>query len=736
MLDVLETLATRAEEMDPWLGRARYREIQQWQTRLPKNAPVEYWVRAHFTLGMEEIRNDSLRSGIDSLLKAYELLPSLVAQDQEHRYQRDLVIFELGVAYLRLGETENCCLRNAPESCIVPIRDGGLHTETEGSRTAIKYFLEVLDVSADNQSSGDAVTKEEAFLPLMAQWLLNIAFMTLGEYPDKVPPEYLIAPKVFDSEIEFPRFPNIAPQLGVNSFDSGGGAIIEDFDNDDDLDILTSSWDPRGPSRLYLNNADGSFTETTESAGLVGLYGGFNMIQADYDNDGDADVFMMRGAWRQKEGRIPNSLIRNNGDGTFTDVSFAAGIADDQTHYPTKTAAWADYDNDGHVDLYVGNESTPNVLRAPCQLFHNNGDGTFTDVAQQAGVLEFCFASGSAWGDYNGDRYPDLYLSTGGTNRLYRNNGDGTFTDVARTLGVDRPDASFPVWFWDFDNDGILDLYVATSAGPVGLLTLYPTGVDPSTANTRRNAFDRFVSPRLMCLYRGDGRGGFLEVAAEYNLTYPAQVMGCNFGDLDNDGYLDFYLGTGSIEYHELRPNVMFLNQRGRSFINVTMAGGFGHLQKGHGISFADLDHDGDQDVYAQMGGAWRGDKYGNVLFENPGFENHWITVKLTGTRSNASAIGARIHVQVVEDGQLRSIYKYVDTGGSFGTNPLRQTLGLGKATKIERLEIFWPTTGLTQTFDHVPMDRFIRISEGESRYREVAVRTFNLGSTSPASTR
>ena len=135
----------------------------------------------------------------------------------------------------------------------------------------------------------------------------------------------------------------------------------------------------------------------------------------------------------------------------------------------------------------------------------------------------------------------------------------------------------------------------------------------------------RFEIPALL---RGDGRGGFADVASEQNLAYPAAPMGANFGDLNGDGFLDFYLATGDVPYWALRPNVMFLNQGGSRFANITMGGGFGHLQKGHGVSFADIDNDGDQDVYVQMGGQLTGDKYNDALFENPGFGHHWITLK------------------------------------------------------------------------------------------------------------
>ena len=148
------------------------------------------------------------------------------------------------------------------------------------------------------------------------------------------------------------------------------------------------------------------------------------------------------------------------------------------------------------------------------------------------------------------------------------------------------------------------------------------------------------------------------------------------------------------------------------------MSGGFGHLQKGHAVVFADLDSDGDQDVFEQLGGALAGDKYHDALFENPGFGNRWVTLKLIGTTSNRSAIGARIRVEIVVDGVPRSIYKYVNSGGSFGANPLRQMIGLGLAKQIQQVEIYWPTTDQTQTFKDLPMNTSIEIVEGNSQFR------------------
>ena len=180
---------------------------------------------------------------------------------------------------------------------------------------------------------------------------------------------------------------------------------------------------------------------------------------------------------------------------------------------------------------------------------------------------------------------------------------------VAASAGVVAPLVSFPCWFWDYNNDGNLDIFASATSGPIEVLALHPFGIGKSTSNDRST---RFLQEKLPIegdrLYRGDGQGNFADVTQIENVTYPSEPMGANFGDLDNDGWLDFHLATGDVPYAEIRPNVMFVYRPGHGFVNVTMAGGFGHLQKGHGVSFADIDNDGDQDVYVQMGGAYPAD--------------------------------------------------------------------------------------------------------------------------------
>ncbi len=613
---------------------------------------------------------------INELLNLHGLLK------QSGHPQTVQVGYELAVTFMRGAENQNCVDNHTGESCLLPIRGSGVHINKEYARQAMRYAEETLIAEPDK---------------IAALWLLNVAAMAIGEYPEAVPEPYRITPESFESQEPFPKFPNISMMTGLDTMSQAGGSIADDLNGDGLLDIVVSSWGPGDQLRVYMNSGDGTFRETTEQAGVIGIYGGLNLNQADFDNDGDIDIYVMRGAWLGELGRHPNSLLRNDGNGNFVDVTFDAGLGDAQ--YPTQASGWADYDNDGHIDLFVGSELNS------CQLYRNNGDGTFTDMATEAGLQTDRFTKGVMWGDYDNDRFPDLYLSNLlGPNQLFHNQGDGTFIDVAPEVGVTLPESSFPGWFWDFNNDGALDIFVGAY-----------------TSNIRSVALSFLGRPHgslLDRLYQGDGHGAFRDVTEEQNLTGPSLPMGANFGDLDNDGFPDFYLGTGDPSFDSIMPNLMFHNLGGTGFANVSTAGGFGHLQKGHGVAFADLDNDGDQDVFMEMGGAYLGDAYLNALFENPGFSNNWITLKLIGATSNRSAVGARIRCSISEGETKRDIYKWVNSGGSFGANPLRREIGLGQAETIDVLEIYWPTSDTTQRFEDVAVNQFLEITEDQETYR------------------
>jgi hypothetical protein len=691
MLEALREIQKRTPLERPEMGDLQIRKNTLRLASLPAEGYLLDRFQLNWAIGKQQLILGHVDAAISNMEAADAVLPGALEQQLLDSETEQAFLFSLAVAYLRAGETKNCVHCSNGERCILPIRDEGIHEDTSFSRAAITQLNRLLVLKPDHQS---------------ARWLLNIAYMTLGEHPQQVPTELLIPLQAFESEESFPRFVDNARELGINTFSMCGGSIVDDFDGDGLLDIIASDWGASGQIRFHHNDGDGSFSDNTEWAGLTGIFGGLNLVQADYDNDGDLDIFVLRGAWLEAAGRHPNSLLKNDGHGRFTDVTFAVGLG--EVHYPTQTASWGDYDNDGNLDLFVGNESFP------CQLFHNNGDGTFNDVAERAGVINGGHTKGVIWGDYDHDRWPDLYISNyRGENRLYHNNRDGTFTDVAEQAGVAAPFWSFPTWFWDYNNDGKLDLYVGSYHVGVGHVAGDYIGLPADSEPD--------------CLYEGDGSGGFQEVAAARNLKRVTQPMGSNFGDLDHDGFPDFYLGTGYPEYEGLMPNLMFHNQLGRRFTDVTTAGGFGHLQKGHGVSFADLDNDGDQDIHIEMGGAFPGDAFGNVFFTNPGFDNHWLCLRLVGRRSNRSAIGARLRLDIQEGGRSRVVYKWVNSGGSFGANPLRQQVGVGKATRIERLEVYWPSSNTTQQFENLEVDQYIEVVEDRDEFKQLAWKTLDF---------
>ena len=611
----------------------------------------------------------------------------------------------LAVTNLRLGEERNCLARHSADSCLFPIRGSGVHRDARGSTRAIKLLVEQLERDPTD---------------LSARWLLNLAYMTLGQYPGDVPERWLIPPDRFASDREIVRFRDVAGTSGAGIDGLAGGAILEDFDGDGRLDIAASSWGLRDPLRVLWNTGDGHFEDRGAAVGLAGITGGLNLSHADYNNDGYPDILVLRGGWLGSSGRFPNSLLRNNGDGTFDDVTERAGIL---TSHPSQTAAWADFDGDGWLDLFIGSETTDPADPHPCHLFHNRGDGTFRDIAPEVGLAQLGFVKGAAWGDIDNDGRPDLYISKlAQPNLLFANRapaptaepgsvGGWRFEEIAAAAGVTEPRFGFPTWFFDYDNDGWLDLFVAAWDGSdVGRVAARYLG-RPTTAE----------HPRL---FRNRGDGTFEDVTVEARLDRALLAMGANFGDLDEDGWLDVYIGTGAPDLSSLLPNRMFRNAgRGgrRVFEDVTSSGGFGHLQKGHGIAFGDIDGDGDQDIYAVMGGWYSGDRYPNALFLNPGHGHRWITLRLEGQRANRFAVGARIAVTVRTDDGERTIHRSVGTGGSFGSSSLQQEIGLGAALAITSIEVQWPGSGLTQRFPNVAMDRVYRVREGREALIEVA---------------
>jgi hypothetical protein len=472
----------------------------------------------------------------------------------------------LGISYLRLGEQENCVGLHGQDSCIFPLHGSGIHKLTRGAEGAVREFSAALEKNPKD---------------LKARWLLNIAFMALGRYPQGVPERWLIPPSTFASDADTGLFKDVAPAAGILANGHSGGVVMEDFDGDGLLDLMISSSGPLDQIRYFHNDGDGYFSDRTNQSGLLGEVGGLNVTCADYNNDGHPDLLILRGGWWGEHGKYPMSLMRNNGDGTFDDVTEEAGLL---SLHPTQTAAWADFDGDGWLDLFVGHETTGHESH-PSQLFHNNHDGTFTDVGAANKLADLGFVKGVAWGDFNNDGRPDLYISRKSQpNILFRNDGPRSkknpqpdrwqFVDVTEQAGVAEPVQSFPTFFFDYDNDGWPDLFVAGY--------WFDTFNDIAAFHVKK-----YFRPETPRLYHNNRNGTFTDVTRLMRLDRAILVMGAGFGDLDNDGWLDIYLGTGDPAYEALLPNRMFRNNEAKNFQDVTTSGGFGHLQKGHGIASA-----------------------------------------------------------------------------------------------------------------------------------------------------
>jgi len=586
------------------------------------------------------------------------------------------VIFLQGVAALRRGENENCILCRGESSCILPISPAARHTRPEGSRQAIRYFLEYLEKFPDDRE---------------VQWLLNVAHMTLGEHPDGVDPRYVINLDHFtNSQDGIGRFRDVGHRVGVNTLSQSGGAILEDFDNDGLLDIVVTDYDPAGQMRMFRGTVTGQFEDVTQAAGLSSQYGGLNCVQVDYDHDGWMDIFIMRGAWQRLP--IRASLLRNDGTGTFTDVTVAAGLSEPSN---TIAAQWADFDRDGHPDLFVCGE------RQPSWLYRNLGNGSFQDVLGSSGIQTGpgpC--KGVAWGDFDNDGFPDLYLNyltPEPRAQLFRNERDGRFREVGMTHGIDGPAMGFSCWAWDYNNDGWLDVMSTCYDTSLGDVVQGLTGQPHSRQSSR--------------LYRNRAGNGFDDVTQEAGLDVVLAAMGSNFADFDNDGHLDFYVGTGAPDLAMLVPNRMFRNLGGDRFVDITASSGTGHLQKGHGVACGDWDRDGNVDLFVQMGGAVPGDQYHDILFQNPGHDHAWITLRLVGKDANRAAVGARLKI-VTRGPAPKTVYRHVRSGSSFGANPLELTIGLGDATHIESLVIEWPSASAPQVVQDLLINQSYLIQE------------------------
>ncbi|MCQ6960735.1 FG-GAP-like repeat-containing protein [Mucilaginibacter aquariorum] len=613
----------------------------------------------------------------------------------------DEVLDKAAIAYMRLGERSNCMLNHTSSSCIFPIKDDGVHMIKTGSSKAIEAYKTLLKINPDD---------------LESRWLINIAYMTLGQYPQNVPAEVLLPGLNETNVTDVKPFKDVAKSLGLNVNGRAGGVVVDDFNNDGYLDIITSAWDLSDPMHFFENNRNGTFSDVTGRSNLTGIKGGLNIQQTDYNNDGNIDLFVLRGAWLDKGfGDQPSSLLRNNGDGTFRDVTKESGLL---YFHPTQAATWADFNNDGWLDVFIGTESSNgNINTSPsyCMLYLNNHNGTFTDVAKAAHCDISAFVKGITSADYDNDGWMDVFISTmNGKKYLLKNKGKkGTaidFEDVTELAGIaTNTERTFTTWFYDYNNDGWQDIVVCDYKFEHALSYYTAAEALGKPVPDAGNVF----------LYRNDHNGKFTNVTREAGLDKVVYSMGGNFGDIDNDGYLDMYFGTGNPDFKSLVPNKFFKNIEGKRFEDITTASRMGNLQKGHGVAFADLRNNGRQDIFIEMGGAYIGDSYTSSLYLNPNNNNNnWISLKLEGVKANKAAIGSHIKLTFTENGVKRSVYKDVNSGGSFGSSPLKQEMGIGKATVIDEIEIKWAGSNAVQRFRNVLPNRFLQITEGNNNYK------------------
>jgi hypothetical protein len=504
--------------------------------------------------------------------------------------------------------------------------------------------------------------------------------------------------------------------ISINREEFGPGVCVADFDGDGWQDIyLVNGRDlyDRGISvtnALYRNNHDGTFTDVTEKAGVPGTGYGLGCVWGDFDNDGFPDLFVTQYG--------KNVLYRNNGNGTFTDVTDRAGVAGLESGAFHSGATFLDYDKDGWLDLYVGSyvnlgdkrycklgdilsSCAPSEYRgSPDALYHNNRDGTFTNVTRAAGIYQPQGKNLSVQaGDFDNDGWPDLFVANDGLNAyLYHNEHNGTFKEVGLTTGMAVTSrgtvmAAMCISLGDYDNDGQLDLYISD--------------------------FQRSSDH----LWHNDGKGFFDEVSDEAGITQATRDVlsfGGGFVDYDNDGWLDIFIANGHVypEVEQATPgthykqiNSLFHNESNGKFVEVGKfsGNGFETPYAGRGVAFADFDNDGFVDVLV----ANNGDSP-LLLHSSGGNGNNFLNLKLVGKKSNRDAMGARVHVVSGTMSQIREIAG----GGSYlSQSDLRANFGLGKAKRADIVEIAWPS-GQRQTFKDVEANKFYLIEEGKDELR------------------
>ncbi len=526
-----------------------------------------------------------------------------------------------------------------------------------------------------------------------ARYWMWMASRSLGGYPDSVPVKHRMEAKTGYARTSI-QFEEIAAKIGLDKTSGGRGSAIFDYNNDGLMDIVLAA--AYGGCSLYRNNGDGTFTDVSVGCGLDQCINAFSVTAGDYDNDGFVDLYVTRLGFYSGDG----TLYHNNGDGTFTDVTAQAGV---QHWGPTFTSAWVDYDCDGYLDLFITNNISGIFgPRVPNRLFHNNGNGTFTEVTETAGLHTVFPTIGSAWGDYDNDGYPDLFASSGlGRPQLFHNNHDGTFTDVGKKAGfTDFVVGSVSFWC-DYDNDGWLDLVQYSWSDHEDVVTTMKTGHGPADGSATR-------------VYHNNRDGTFTMVSRELGIDGCWGTMSGSFGDVNNDGYIDFILGNGSPRMDRSEPLVV-LESDGKRYNNVTFSAGLPFSGKSHGANCADLFGDGRLTIVVASGGAYPGELLTTSVFRPKERMGNYLNVRVTGTKSNRDGIGARITLFTDATQQMRE----VGGGTNFGCLPPEQHFGLGKLTEVDALEIRWPG-GARQRVENPPVNSTIRVTEGRPGWESV----------------
>jgi tetratricopeptide (TPR) repeat protein len=589
---------------------------------------------------------------------------------------------ELGRTLLKMGRFDEAVfhLRIAAESN-PDVRSTALHE----AGVALYFSGEYLEAARTGSAALDADPNNAP-----ARYWIWMAAQKLGGYPPDVPESNRMDMTAGWAAASV-EYEDIASAAGLDKTSGGRGIAVFDYDGDGSLDVAIAC--AHGGLSLYRNNGDGTFKDVSVESGVYRAVNGFGLAAGDYTNSGFPSLCVVRNGFYG--GMV--ELWRNNGDGTFSDVSVESGVSAWATSF---TCSWVDYDCDGKLDLFIcTNLGGLFDRKVPHKLFRNNGDGTFTDVAQEAGIHSPWGAIGHSWGDYNNDGHPDLFLSnTIGRPQLFRNNGDGTFTDVTKEAKLDVPALAFNAQFVDIDNDGWLDIVQYTWSIHEDTIYSMRTGHAPPHGHATR-------------VYRNNRDGTFSIVSPDLGLTECWGSMSGNAADINNDGHLDIVLGNGGPLMDRSEPMVVLENDGGR-FRDVTFSAGLPIMGKGHGINCADLFGDGRLSILCATGGAYPGDLMTTSVFAPKRRPGNYLAVVLQGTKSNRGAVGARL--KLVAGG--REQHRVLNGGSNFGCLPPQQHFGLGTLEQAESLEVWWPS-GLTETFANLPVNARIKIIEGSGEF-------------------